>query len=145
MSLIRDDEEAWLAELHGRGTELLERYRELRDDASIELSAELDRALADVIEARRARLGDLAERIRARDALPNAGDPDRAFAQVIGDLLGGAADALADRLVDAETRWAETLDRAREVDWDGEDRVVLDALARHIEASRQRFSDARDR
>ncbi|NKI34659.1 hypothetical protein HFP89_05725 [Wenzhouxiangella sp. XN79A] len=141
MSLIRDDDEACLVELHAQGSELLERYRELLDDEAAPPA--LAGPLRDVAEARGPQLAALAERLRARDVLPSAGDPDRAFVQVLGDLVGAEAGTLADRLVEAESRWADTLADARAIDWSADDRAALEALARHIESSRQRFADAR--
>ncbi len=141
MSLIRDDDEACLVELHARGRELLERYRELLDDDGA--PAAVAEALSAVVAARSDRLDALAGRLRARDALPSAGDPDRAFIEALGDLLGSADDALVDRLVEAETRWTGLLDDAGELEWSDEDRAALDRLARHIEASIERFDSAR--
>lgn len=142
MRLIRDDDEACLVELHARGGELLERYRELLDDGGA--PSAVSEALAAVVDARPARLDALADRLRARGVLPSAGDPDRAFIEALGDLLGTETDPLVERLVEAESRWAGVLDEARDRDWSDPDRAVLDRLARHIEASIERFEGARD-
>lgn len=141
MSLIRDDNEACLVELYGRGSELLARYRELLDDDGA--PAALTEALSAIVTARRDRLDALADRLRARDVLPTAGDPDRAFIEALGDLLGVGNNAMVDRLLAAETRWAGLLDDADEFDWSDDDRAALDRLGRHIEASIARFDSAR--
>lgn len=146
MSLIRDDEEACLAELHAQGAELVERYRELlEDDVPAPAVAEI---LRDLVHSRRRCLEALARRLEARDAMPQAGDPDRAFVQALADALGSDTSALIDRLIAAESEWQATLERARDScersGWSDDDRQVLDRVDRHIHEVLQRFKDAAD-
>lgn len=141
MNLIRDEDEALLIELHARGYELLERYRELQaaegvPDAVVEVLDVVAEARSEVLDA-------LAERLRARGSLPRAGDPDRAFIGALGDLLGAEFGTLIDRLVEAESRWHETIERAQPLDWDPDDRKAVDAVAHHIRSSIDRFEAAR--
>lgn len=141
MSLIRGDEEACLVELHAQGAELLERYRELlEDDVPPEA---VRRLLRDVISERERCLAALADRLEARDAMPRAGDPDRALVQALADALGAETSNLIKRLNAAEADWQNTLDRSRDSQgdsgWSREDRQVLDRIADHIAATRTRL------
>ncbi|MBY6203580.1 hypothetical protein [Halomonas denitrificans] len=144
MSLIRDDDEACLMEVHARGAELLERYRELLEDGAP--PAGLADALGRVVEARAACLEQLADRLRARGVLPSAGDPDRAWVQASADLLGADGTSLGERLVAAEGRWRDTLDaaldQAVEQSWNDEDAAVLERLSDHMDACMERLKSA---
>ena len=144
MSFIRDEEEACLVELHAQGAELVERYRELlEDDVPSPAVAEI---LRDLVHGRRRCLEALARRLEAREAMPRAGDPDRAFVQALADALGADTSALIDRLMAAESAWADTLDRARKASGESggsdDDRQVLDRLGRHIDEYRERLQAA---
>jgi hypothetical protein len=141
MNLIREDDEALLIELHARGSELEERYRELLDGEGV--PARMREALAAVVDARSAVLEAVADRLRDRDSLPRAGDPDRAYFGALGDVLGAELGILIDRLVQAESSWYETIEESRQLDWAPDDRSAVDAVARHIETSIDRFEGAR--
>lgn len=141
MNLIREDDEALLIELHARGSELAERYRELLDGEGV--PARMREALAAVVDARSEVLEAVADRLRDRDSLPRAGDPDRAYFGALGDVLGAELGTLIDRLVQAESSWYETIEEARQLDWAPDDRSAVDAVARHIETSIDRFEGAR--
>lgn len=144
MSLIRDDDEACLMEVHARGAELLERYRELLEDGVP--SPALADALARVVSDRRACLEQLAERLRSRGVMPSTGDPDRAWVEASADLFGANSAALAERLVAAEGRWRETLDAALDqaVDqaWNDADAAVLERLSEHMDDCLERLKAA---
>ena len=140
MSLIRDDDEACLMEVHARGAELLERYRELLEDGVP--SPALADALARVVSDRRACLEQLAERLRSRGVMPSTGDPDRAWVEASADLFGANSAALAERLVAAEGRWRETLDVALDQAWNDADAAVLERLSEHMDDCLERLKAA---
>ncbi len=144
MSLIRDDDEACLMEVHARGAELLERYRELLEDGAP--SPGLAEALGRVVSDRRTCLEQLAARLRSRGVLPSAGDPDRAWVEASADLLGADTAALGERLVAAEGRWRDTLDaaldQAVEQSWNDEDAAVLERLSEHMDDCIERLKSA---
>ncbi len=140
MSLIRDDDEACLMEVHARGAELLERYRELLEDGVP--SPALADALARVVSDRRACLEQLAERLRSRGVMPSTGDPDRAWVEASADLFGANSAALAERLVAAEGRWRETLDAALDQAWNDADAAVLERLSEHMDDCLERLKAA---
>lgn len=146
MSLIRDSEEADLVELHAQGSQLVKRYRELLDDDSV--PPQLRDSLQAVVNEREVQLDRLADRLRARDVLPSDGDPERALLQALGDIFSGelkdGQQTIVDRLIQAESGWAETLKQVCRSDLGNQDRAALDSLRRHIEVTCEALRAARN-
>lgn len=137
MSLLREPDELRLVDLHAQGDELIERYEALL--ASTTPPPPLASALRRVIADRRAVLEKLAERLRARDRLPPAGDAERAFFHFLADVAGTVAERLESRLLQAEERWGETLAEAQTLSWSAADQAALDELSEHMARSRSRI------
>jgi len=137
MNLLRNPEQAALADLHAFGAGLLHRYRQLVDARPDHPLAE---TLKKILEARRPLLAGVAGRERARGELPEAPDQEvnelrAATDRALGALFG--PEFSRRRLADAEAAWREHLAAARDHDWSEDERALLAAL----EADARRAAD----
>lgn len=122
--MLRSEEQAKLAELHGLGGGMLARYRELLDDVPHRVTPFLQA----VVERR----SELVERIAAAEAaradLPSAADLEINELRAMGDrvlaaMFGEAT--LYQRIRRAEQEWGALLGEATDLDWRGDERELL--------------------
>jgi hypothetical protein len=128
MSLLRDREQAGLADLNAFGTGLLQRYEQLLE---ADLGDPLDRALRHLLAGRRPLIDALAQCEAARGDLPKAPDQEindfRAAAdRVLGALFGPQIPA--GLVLEAEAAWRERLRAAQALNWAQSERELLAAL-----------------
>jgi hypothetical protein len=138
MTLLRSECQAALAELHGRGEELLVRYESA---ARMEgLPDRLRAVLQELVAERRPLLDALAELERAHEDLPKAGNQERAWVQALTDRFRGTfgdAGDLAERLRVSDREWLERVEEAQKLDWPDKEAAIIEQLARHLRKALQ--------
>jgi hypothetical protein len=142
MSLLRNPQQTVLAELHARGGELVQRYRDvlMADDLPAPWRAALER----VLHERTALVEALAAAERAYGDLPQVGNAERAWLQSLGDRLSktlGGEHSLAQRLREADQVWLEGLEEAERLEWTAQQASLLARLADHIRAAQASVQD----
>lgn len=134
MSILRDDYTAALADIHGHGEELIERYRELIDQQLV--SAPTESLLSRVVETRCGLLERVEAMEKARGDLPKAGNSERALARSIADWIQAKVQSeatLVMKLIEAESQWRATVEEAANLDWPDDDQEVLSQLVVHTD------------
>ncbi len=141
MALLRDDEQAALADLLAWGTGLVLRYRELRESA---VEPELARVLDQLVERRQPLLDELAACAVARGDLPNASDREanevRAVLDRAVDYLAGVGAAVR-RLVEGEKAWLRRLREDEGLRWQPRERDLLARLEDDAERAIDRLRE----
>lgn len=134
MVIIRDDYTAALAGIHAHGRELLERYRDLVEQAVVSKPTEV--LLTQVVDKRRAMLERIEAMERARGDLPKAGNEERALILAITDWVQSrvqSESSLIMRLIQADEQWQNEVIDAAELDWSEDEQDVLSQLIIHSE------------
>lgn len=138
MAILRNEQQAVLADLHARGEELLRRYAAVAERE--DLPAGLMGTLGNILQGRRLLVGELAEREAAYDDLPKAGNQERAELESAVDRLTHAADderAMLERLREADADWLEAVEQASQRHWSKEEAALLQRLGAHLRQSLQ--------
>ncbi len=136
--MIDHEHNVSLYTISSRGFELAERYR---DDAGLSLlPPALQRTLIQVAEQREALMEAFGKAVIGEGGLPKAGNPERElFENLIDRWYSSHAGArqVVERLRRADQAWQEEIDQlCRDSGWPPSLRQVLEALLRHIQASR---------
>lgn len=128
MTLLRDDQQAALADLNAFGGGLLARYRELAETG---IHARLDAALAELIRRREPLLERIAHCESQRGDPPKAADVEPHQLQATADKLLGklfGANLPVRRVREAERKWRERLEQARGLKWHPAERELFAEL-----------------
>lgn len=138
MSLLRNQHQTILAELHARGEELVQRYTAAvsREGMDAGMADAVDR----ILQARQPLLTALAELECTYADLPKAGNQERAELETAIDRLKQVAEddqALAERLREADAEWLKGVEQALQEDWSKEEDVLIERLASHLRWSLQ--------
>jgi hypothetical protein len=139
MTLLRDDEQAALAEINGWGNSLLLRYRELAD-----IDERLQVLLQDIVERRRVLLDQVADCARARHDLPKAEDQEMTQLKTLTDRLFdylAGSEAMITRLLETETAWLDRLKELETLDWNPTELDLIEQLQRDAESALQRLGE----
>ena len=140
MNLIRDPEQAALADLDAFGGGLLQRYKTLLEaDVDPRLSAVLKRLVA----LREPLIEELARREAARNEQPTAAEVEineirAAVDRVLGGLFG--AQVSGRRIAHSEAEWLERLQQVEGLDWEPQERDLLERLQADAEQALSRLS-----
>jgi hypothetical protein len=131
--MLRDDEQAALAEINGWGSSLLLRYRELAD-----VDDKLQAVLQEIIDHRRELLHQAAACARARNDLPDAEDQEmtqlKSLTDRLVDYLVGS-EAIVMRILDAETAWLSRLKELENLAWKPDELTLIGQLQRDAESA----------
>ena len=138
MGVLRTEHQATLADLHGHGEELLQRYRAAAQREG--LAGSLRGTLLRTAAQREVLLQALAQRERAGDDLPRAGNVERATMAEVVDRLSrtlGEEQALAERLADGDRQWLDEAEHAMTLEWSADDAALIERIAAHLRESLQ--------
>lgn len=137
LKLIRSDKEAMLGELKALGSGTLLRYRDLLDAGAGTLEPILQRTLR-----RRSELVErIAEAEQARARIRSAPDTEINEVRALSDRIFKALlgeDLLQKRILKTEQDWQSRLELAKGLDWNDDERELLDQL---VLENRQAIAD----
>ena len=136
--LLRDDQQAALAELRATAAGLVVRYRSLSEG---DVDERLGALLADVAERRQVLVDELAECARERGDEPTAADLELNQYRALGDRLTAWAlgqELSLERIADAEQAWLERLHEIESLAWRPSEQGVI---ARLLQDARDMLSE----
>jgi chorismate mutase len=140
MNMLRDEQQAALADINGYGNSLLLRYRELADN-----DERLRGQLLAIIDHRRNLLDQVAACSLARNDLPAAENRELTQLKSLTDRLVdyfAGSEAMLARILDAEAAWLDLLKALETLEWNSTERSLIAQLQAEAESAMQRLRES---
>jgi hypothetical protein len=140
MNMLRDEQQAALADINSYGNSLLLRYRELADN-----DERLRAQLLAIIDHRRNLLDQVAACSLARNDLPTAENRELTQLKSLTDRLVdyfAGSEAMQARILDAEAAWLDLLKELETLEWNSTERSLIAQLQAEAESAKQRLRES---